>query len=78
MTHDDFVTDSLAVARSIYAHFGMPLSDEVGAALASHVAANPQGKHGLHKYERKDFYLSDAEMLDRFADYLEFFEMTPR
>jgi hypothetical protein len=51
----------------------MPLSDEVGVALKSHVAANPQGKHGRHQYALADYGLSEAEVLERFAPYIERF-----
>jgi len=73
VTYDEFVSDPLALARSIYAHFGMPLSDEVGAALKSHVEANPQGKHGRHQYALADYGLSEAEVLECFAPYIERF-----
>jgi len=73
----DFMGDPIGSVKRIYAHFDQELSPEGEAALERWQADHPQGKHGQHRYERKDFVLTDTEMLDRFAGYLEFFDMKP-
>jgi hypothetical protein len=73
VTHDDFVADGLAVVRRIYDHFGVAMTDAARVAFEAHAAANPQGKHGRHEYALADYGLSEADVLDRFAPYIERF-----
>lgn len=75
---DDFVADPIGSVKRIYARFDQTLSTEGEAALEKWNAAHPQGRHGQHTYEEKDFVVPDGEILDRFAGYLEFFGMRPR
>jgi hypothetical protein len=46
----DLIRDPLGVARGVYDHFGLPLS-VVEARLRRFMSENPQGKHGLHRYD---------------------------
>jgi hypothetical protein len=71
VNHDDFVNDGLAVAVRIYEHFGLPLSFETRALLETHVAEHPRGKHGSHDYQLDEFGLSEQQVLDRFARYID-------
>jgi hypothetical protein len=71
--HDAFVDDPLGVARRIYAHFGLPLPAAAQAALASHVAANPKGKHGSHDYALEEWGLDARSVRERFKAYSERF-----
>ncbi len=75
---EDFMADPIGAVKQIYAHFDQPLSPEGEASLEAWQAAHPQGKHGEHKYEKREFVISDREILDRYANYLDYFEMTPR
>ena len=38
-------------------------------------ADNPPGKHGEHSYQLKDWGLSEGEIRDRFARYVERFDI---
>jgi hypothetical protein len=67
------VADPVGVARRIYAHFDLPMTDDGAARLERFAAANPQGKHGEHRYTAADFGLTDTRMADRFAAYREHF-----
>ena len=73
VTHDDFVEDSLGVARRIYAHFRLPLSKATEAAMQAHVRENPQGKHGRHAYALEEWGISAGAVRERFASYIERF-----
>jgi hypothetical protein len=73
VSHDDFVADALGVALRIYGHFGLPVSARARAALESHVAANPRGKHGRHDYSLDQYGLEPGAVLKRFEGYIERF-----
>jgi len=71
----EVVSDPLAAIRRMYAHFGIELSPEGERAIARFAAGNPRGKHGEHRYSAADFGLTDAAMHDRFAGYMEHFDI---
>ena len=76
VTHDDFVDDSLAVARRIYDHFDMPVTSAAQAAFEEQVAANPKGKHGSHEYSLEEYGLDPDEVRARFASYTDRFQIS--
>lgn len=64
-----FVEDPLACVRGIYARLDIELRADVERGMREWVAQNPQGKHGIHRYDGADSGL-DAELLrEHFADY---------
>jgi hypothetical protein len=73
VSHDEFVSDALGVAKRIYAHFALPLTDAALAAFEAHAAANPRAKHGRHEYDLEEFGLSEAGVRERFWVYQERF-----
>jgi hypothetical protein len=73
VNHDDFVDDSMAVARKIYEHFELPLHDAARRRMEEHVAANPKGKHGKHEYSLDEFGLDRGDVLERFRGYVDRF-----
>jgi hypothetical protein len=73
--HDEFVDDGLAVAERIHAHFEVPLSTEARSAMRAQVQANPKGKHGAHEYRLDDYGLRPEQVRQRFARYIERFEI---
>lgn len=75
---DAFMSDPIGSVERIYARFDQALSPEGRVALEKWQAEHPQGRHGQHTYARDDFVLADHEIVDRFAEYLEAFEMMPR
>jgi hypothetical protein len=72
---DDYMADPVGSVRRIYDHFGQELSAEGEHMLEAWRTAHPQGKHGEHKYERREIGVSEAETLDRFAGYMDHFGM---
>ena len=76
VTHDDFVADSLGLARRIYDHYGMPISPEASQAFEEQVAGNPQGKHGKHEYALEEYGLDPGQVRERFAAYIERFQIS--
>ncbi len=76
VTHDDFVADSLGMARRIYDHYEMPVSPAASQAFEQQVAANPQGKHGKHEYALEEYGLDPDQVRERFAAYIERFQIS--
>lgn len=75
VNHDDFVEDARGTVERIYAHFGLPITAETGAALDAHIAANPKGRHGKHEYNLEDWGLTVQDVAARFAPYVERFRI---
>jgi hypothetical protein len=69
------MADPVGSVRRIYDHFGQALSTEGEDRLDAWRTAHPQGKHGEHRYERRDIGVSKTETLDRFAGYMDHFGM---
>jgi hypothetical protein len=65
----EFVSDPVGSASRIYRHFGLDLGPDVVAALRTHAEANPQGRHGVHRYELEEYGLTQDLVRARFADY---------
>ena len=49
--------------------------DEARAAMQAHLDANPKGKHGTHQYDLDSFGLDAARVRERFADYVDRFQV---
>jgi hypothetical protein len=73
VNHDDFIDDSIGVAKSIYDHFGLEMGPDARAALDAHAQSNPQGKHGSHDYSLEEWGLDARAVRERFAPYIERF-----
>lgn len=65
----ELVEDPVAAIGRAYEHFGRDLGSDAEARIRARHAANPQGKHGGHRYTAERFGLSEAEIDDRFASY---------
>ncbi len=74
---NDFMADPIQAVAGIHRHFGRDFSPESEAALRDWHENNPQHKHGRHEYATspEDVGLSRSEILDRFAEYLEAFNV---
>jgi hypothetical protein len=70
-----FVADPVGTLRRIYGHFELPFGPEQEAALAGHARANPQGKHGAHRYSLEEYGLSAEAVRERLAFYLDRFDV---
>ncbi len=71
----DLVTDPTGTVASIYAACGDEL-DAVGIrAIADYVDAHPKGQFGAHTYDVAEFGLDADELGERFAGYLERYDV---
>lgn len=69
--YDDFVADPAGTVESIYAHFGLPLSDVAADAVRDLGARGARtDARPAHQYALSDFGLSGEDVDERFAGYL--------
>jgi hypothetical protein len=73
--YTDLVRDPVATVAAIYERAGSTLTDEAATAMTSHVAANPKNKFGAHRYDLGDFGLDVGEIGERFASYVERYDI---
>ncbi len=71
--YHDLLADPIAVIRRIYTRFEVPFTEEAEGRMRRHLAANPQGKHGMHRYSLAAFGLDPEELSHRFKAYREHF-----
>jgi hypothetical protein len=69
----DFVANPMATVASIYEHLGIELTPEAEKAMRAFLAANPQEKHGGHKYSFADTGLDAGLLRERTRSYQEYF-----
>jgi hypothetical protein len=67
----DFTSDTMSVVDRIYQHLSLPYPDAVREAIAAYVDEHPRGKHGSHDYKLEQFGVSEQQVLDRFSNYIE-------
>lgn len=71
--YHEMLTDPLAVIRRIYARFDVPFTDEAERRMRHHLAANPQGKNGTHRYSLATFGLDPEALPAGFKAYRDHF-----
>lgn len=62
--YDDLVARPVATLEAVHARFGLPFPAAFESSARAWLAANPQGRHGVHRYDLESFGL-DAETVDR-------------
>ncbi|MFF5991902.1 sulfotransferase family protein [Prauserella flavalba] len=66
--YDDFVADPVGTVESLYAHFGIPFSEEARAAMRTLHAESTTGvRKPAHRYRLADFGLTEGDVAERFA-----------
>jgi hypothetical protein len=77
VAYDELMRDPVGTIRGIYQRFGLPWSAPAEAAMRAWLAANPQGKHGRHRYSLEQFGLDRAAVDRLFPGYPECFGLPP-
>ena len=72
---NDFIADGVGTVRRIYQHFHLPMSAEVEQRFQRYADAHPMGKHGKHDYRLEEYGLTEQQIRDRFAFYIERFNV---
>jgi hypothetical protein len=68
--YDDMVSDPIGAVKKVYAWLGDEWTNEGEAAMRAWLAANPQNKHGKHRYSLEDWGWSKDDIAPYFSDYL--------
>lgn len=66
----DFLATPMNSVEQIYGHFNLPMSDQTRKSFSDYIAEHQAGKHGKHDYKLADYGLTEQQVLDRFADYI--------
>ncbi len=69
VTYSNLLADPVGVVKSIYAHVGRSCSPEFERSMREWLAANPQHKHGVHRYSLAQFGLDADEVRKATSDY---------
>jgi hypothetical protein len=73
LSFDEVTADPVAAIERTYAAFGFDLGPGAKRRMAAWHAANPQGRHGGHRYTAEEFGLSEGAIRERFAAYTQRF-----
>ena len=77
LRYQQLVTDPLGAVAQIYEFTGRTLEETTATAMGQHLAANPKGRRGAHRYDLADFGLDEDELRSTFAAYAERYEVVP-
>jgi hypothetical protein len=73
--YDRLVADPIGTVRDIYDHYDLAWSEQFAQRLNYYLQQNPRGKHGAHRYAPEDFGQTAEAISERFAAYIERFEL---
>jgi transposase len=73
MHFPDLLKDPMGVVERIYDHFDLGLSGAAADAMRAFIDANPQGKHGTHRYSPAAYGLDPEREWARFGAYVDRF-----
>ncbi|HMJ74530.1 MAG TPA: sulfotransferase [Iamia sp.] len=73
----DLVGDPIGTVGRLSDAIGTPLSREGETAMAAYVAAHPKGAFGRHGYDLATYGLDTDQLRERFAGYVERYEVAP-
>jgi hypothetical protein len=72
---DELTERPLETVARVYDRFGLRLGRDAEDRMRAWVMANPQGKHGAHRYTLDEFGLRLGEVRDAFRDYVQRFDL---
>ncbi len=64
--YQDLMDDPMGCIESIYAHFGMSLSESSRAAMEAYLDAKPKGKFGAHGYAVEQSKAAERPLFTRY------------
>ncbi len=68
--YEEILSDPLSVVKKFYVKFGIELSPVTEAKMKAFIRKNRQHKHGHHKYSVSDFGMTEAQIIERFEEYM--------
>jgi hypothetical protein len=78
VVHADFHANPMAVLERIYAFIGMDIPDDTRAAMARRIEEKPELALGAHRYDIKDYGMTEEEAREPFGDYVERFDLVEK
>jgi hypothetical protein len=75
VVHADFHREPMAVLERIYAFIGMDIPGDVRAGLAQRIEEKPELARGVHRYDIKDYGMTEDEARAPFGDYVQRYEL---
>lgn len=70
-----FVDDPMASVKEIYRAFDLQLSEATERTMQEYVDANPQKKHGAHRYSMDEYGLTPERVKTRLKFYIDRFDL---
>ncbi len=71
MRYKDLSANPVAAVQDVYDFAGIDFTGEAEAGMRAWLAANPSDKHGRHTYSLADYGLTEDQVRDVYADYIE-------
>ena len=71
----DLVTEPVGTMRTLYGELGIDATDEAMDAIGAHVGAHPRGSFGTHSYDLATYGLDEGALRERFAGYVERYDV---
>ncbi len=71
----ELVGDPLATMERVYGAFDDELTGQAADAMRAHVDSRPKGRFGTHRYDLDEFGLDGPALTERFADYVERYQI---
>jgi hypothetical protein len=68
--YEEILSDPLNVVKKFYAENGIELHRTTEEKMTAFIRANKQHKHGSHKYSTNDFGMTEAQIIERFEEYM--------
>lgn len=75
--YSSLVGDPVGTVGALSDAIGTPLSNRAASAMEAYVAAHPKGAFGRHGYDLATYGLDEAALRERFAGYVERYEIAP-
>jgi hypothetical protein len=75
VVHADFHREPMAVLERIYAFVGMDIPGDVRAGLAQRIEEKPELARGVHRYDIRDYGMTEDEARAPFGDYVQRYEL---
>lgn len=69
VAYPTLMADPLATVHRVHDHFGVPRDPGLDDRVRAWLAANPQHKHGVHRYSLEQFGLDENAVDERWAFY---------
>lgn len=71
MRYKDLVRDPVGAVRDVYDHFGWAFTGATARGIRRWLADNPADKHGKRRYSLEEFGLTEDDIREVYADYIE-------